>query len=129
MNYLSDEELENLINDIEKNELVTVPPDMSETVMKKLHDGKAKQDKKTEFRCYCFEIVVAMAASFLILFSLSALQKADVRMPEISTQKTYQTKEEYNADHKLPDREETIKKNSSSLFDMISDSINENGGN
>lgn len=59
--YLSDEELNELINEIEKNDLVMAPPEIKEKVLKKATDNKK------EFVMYCFRVLTSVAAAIAIL--------------------------------------------------------------
>ncbi len=90
-NYLSDEELENLIVDIEENDLVSAPPELLNQVLSVIEDSKQYiqntipfdvQRKKTiEFRKYCFQVITSVAAVivFIFLFPTSTqMQKSEL---------------------------------------------------
>lgn len=63
MEYLTDTELENMICQIEENELVKAPPDLSEHLLKVL-----EQEKIMEFRRYRFRVLTTAAAAILVVF-------------------------------------------------------------
>ena len=74
--YLSDEELELLIADVEQNDLVAAPPDMAEDIWNiictsDIADHKAvSKDKVREFRAYCFRVVGSVAAAVVLVFTV-----------------------------------------------------------
>lgn len=92
-NYLSEEELEKLISDVEEEKLLSAPPGILEGVLSSIGDS-GKNDssesirtetkdriteiqrppetvdftkKKTEFRRYCFRVISSMAAAIALL--------------------------------------------------------------
>lgn len=87
MEYLTDEELEQLIAHVESHELVAAPPDLMEMILeqtvkevdkKECHEEKALpiyRDKKKEYRRYCFQVITSMAAAVALVFLLPNLQK------------------------------------------------------
>lgn len=90
-NYMSDEELELLIADVEQNELVAAPPDMLEKILEHIEEDGASvpQDVKSgnnlrEFRKYCFKVCASVAAAVILIFAL----------PEISDNPTMQESEQ-----------------------------------
>ncbi len=80
--YLSDEELNFLISQVEDNELIVAPPDFAKSVLKKVEP----RSKKKEFTTYCFRVLASVAAAIVLLFI----------MPEITYTQTRQvpTKQE-----------------------------------
>lgn len=62
--YLSDEELTQLIYEIEKNELVMAPPDFTESVLESIKP----KNNKNEFTTYCFRVFASVAAAIVLLF-------------------------------------------------------------
>lgn len=62
LNYISDEELEQLIYQVEQDELVTAPPDLAKSIV-------AAACKK-EFYAYCFRVVTSVAAAVALVFLL-----------------------------------------------------------
>lgn len=101
--YLSDEELERLIADVEQNELVAAPPDLMEGILSGIETTTI-----LEFRRYCFRVLTSVAAAVAILFLLPGLGKVqfldmpagqqimvwETARPEIKTPAQYATKEE-----------------------------------
>lgn len=111
--YLSDEELEQLIGEVEQNELVTAPPELLGRIMAELETVQAKdcEDKQQsnasgnrikEFRGYCFRVLTSVAAAIAMVFLLPELWKT--QLPEVPVRKDtveagkYATKEEALAD-------------------------------
>jgi len=125
MNYLSDEELLNLIESVEKKDMIQAPPDLMGNVLGIIGDdciaaGKDNhknatedssdsdsighqityREKVAEYRRYTFRVVLAMAASLTICI-LS--QMADVRehLPYRQDSVTeYKTKQEVIEENK-----------------------------
>lgn len=70
LNYISDEELERLINQVEQEELVAAPPDLMESILE-----AAGKTKKKEFTAYCFRVITSVAAAVALVFLLPELTK------------------------------------------------------
>lgn len=98
LNYISDEELEKLICQVEQEELVAAPPDlmekilaaagMTETAVAKAEEHiteikrKPKQIRKKEFYAYCFRVVTSVAAAVALVFLLPQMtDRMDVVKP------------------------------------------------
>ncbi len=62
--YLSEEELNSLICEIEKDDLVAAPPDIKEKVLSRV------KNKKRDFTMYCFRVIASAAAAIVMLFAL-----------------------------------------------------------
>ncbi len=116
--YLTDEELEQLILDVEQKDLVAAPPDLVDDIMagidaaSGMHSGNGEgaeygrrpeqrggsEHKVKEFRDYCFRVLTSVAAAVAIVFLLPGL--ADSRhqdvpaRQEMVTPGKYATKEE-----------------------------------
>lgn len=86
LNYISDDELEQLICRVEQEELVTAPPDMMESILEAVEQeekaepqpvavsrGKNLAARKKEFRAYCFRVVTSVAAAIALVFLLPDL--------------------------------------------------------
>lgn len=119
LNYLSDEELELLIADVEQNELVMAPPDLLEEILEHIAeteidiepDGEAlKQSPKPtnnirEFRRYCFRICASVAAAVFLVFAMpAASDNMTTHVPEqkdFAMESKYATKEEALNDESL----------------------------
>lgn len=111
--YLSDEELEQLIGEVEQNELVTAPPELLDRIMAELEtvqesyyqekqQSTASKNRIKEFRGYCFRVLTSVAAAIVMVFLLPELSKT--QLPEMPIRKDmvesgkYATKEEALAD-------------------------------
>lgn len=76
LNYISDEELEQLICQVEQEELVTAPPDLMENILgaaglaPKIVEVKPETSKKKEFYAYCFRVITSVAAAVALTFLL-----------------------------------------------------------
>ncbi len=118
--YLSDEELELLIADVEQNELVVAPPDMLEEILELVRENetdtvavpdaeKNTGNRKTahsvktvtnirEFRRYCFKVCASVAAAVvlvLVLPTMSENSAGDMSEQErFIKESRYATKEE-----------------------------------
>lgn len=97
--YLSDEELEKLILDVEEEKLILAPPDLLENILSSVDDFEEKisfepsrieiedtiteiskppeiidfNQKKSEFRKYCFRVVSSMAAAIALLILIPGI--------------------------------------------------------
>lgn len=111
--YLSDEELEQLIADVEQNELVAAPPDLMENILAETEamyqsneqaseaESNAQEVNRNnvrEFRRYCFRVATSAAAAVAIVFTLPAFLNAHVpdapAGQDIFAPAKYATKEE-----------------------------------
>lgn len=106
--YLSDEELDQLIMSVEK-EIIPAPPDMMENLLAlveereiKTSDNQAEGDlneaateiekppqiidikrKRAEFRKYCFRVISSVAASIALLVAIPGVWEGDkTKIPE-----------------------------------------------
>lgn len=89
LNYISDDELEQLICQVEENELVTAPPDLMGSILEaagltvgpeELKEQpapviplKGYSAKKKEFYAYCFRVITSVAAAVALVFLLPEL--------------------------------------------------------
>ena len=81
--YLSDEELEKLIFQIEQDEIVLAPSGFMDEVLEKVGETKeekiipisSERNKKAEFQKYCIRVITSVAAAIAWVFL----------MPEIET--------------------------------------------
>ena len=71
LNYISDEELEQLIACVEQEELVAAPPDLAENVLATVVKGEVA--RKKEFYSYCFRVITSVAAAIALVFLLPEL--------------------------------------------------------
>ena len=78
--YLSDEELNALIREIERNDLVMAPPDIMEKVLTQT------KNKKRDFTMYCFRVAASAAAAIVMLFTLpGVLQNMSPKISDVVT--------------------------------------------
>ena len=82
VNYISDDELERLICQVEESELVTAPPDLMENILEaaELMDKPPAKvtavpaaSRKKEFYAYCFRVITSVAAAVALVFLLPDL--------------------------------------------------------
>lgn len=118
-NYISDEMLEQLILQVEQNELVTAPPDLTEKILQaaglgketsmellepekndafRMASAKSKATRKKEFYAYCFRVITSVAAAVALVFLLPELS--------VSGQRTDQMPERYKQE--VPGVEEVV---------------------
>lgn len=76
-NYISDDELEQLICQVEQEELVPAPPDLTERIfeaaglpVQKIMEVKPPAARKKEFFAYCFRVITSVAAAVALVFLL-----------------------------------------------------------
>ena len=125
--YPTDQELEQLIALTEQEELVQAPPELEERILRSLgisgaHQEalpesrrlyfpsgienkmsaipvKSKEERKTEFRRYCFRVLTSVVAAVLIVFTVpSLLDTVSLELrsrPAQTSEQNYPTKEEY----------------------------------
>ena len=118
--YLSDEELNAMICEIESGDLVMAPPDIKENVLRKV------ANKKKEFVTYCFRVVVSAAAAIVLMFLLPTNIDITVHDEKIPTKQEVLEKEALNSRgllEKILDNVEVLKNNNLSAVIM-----KENGG-
>lgn len=101
--YLSDEQLQKLIMEVEELELVTAPGDVLAGVLQKL-DGQRQESpcvttrkqqsggKVIEFRRYCIRVATSAVAAIALVFTLPGLSNAQkeenlTKPPIVSEQK------------------------------------------
>jgi len=88
LNYISDDELERLINQVEQEELVAAPPDLLDSILEAaglteeatplpapVTNEKNDSVKKKEFTAYCFRVITSVAAAVALVFLLPELTK------------------------------------------------------
>ena len=104
--YLTDEELEQLIADVEINDLVSAPPDLAEDICAEIERPPAKvvHNKKKEFQQYCFRVITSVAAAILLIFIMPKVSEMNLKFSEVMQETTgpekshvslrYATKEE-----------------------------------
>lgn len=90
LNYISDDELERLMLQVEQEELVAAPPDLLESILVAaglaqemeqetstpapiIAPVKSIHTKKKEFYAYCFRVITSVAAAVVMVFLLPEL--------------------------------------------------------
>lgn len=87
--YLSDEELKLLIAEVERNELVTAPPDLKQDIMNMISAETqvvnisadrliSGHNMQKEFYRYCFRVAVSVAAAVVLVFALPDAQRTGI---------------------------------------------------
>lgn len=110
MNYLTDDELEQLIADVEVNDLIAAPPGLYEEILTRVEDISKEEtlhiektvpitrNKKREYRRYCFQVITSMAAAIAIVFLLPVMREnQNLEVPKgqkIFGASVYETKQE-----------------------------------
>lgn len=89
--YLSDEELDLLIFEIEQSELVSTPPGFTDEILVRIEKQQeqenisllAKENKRIEFRRYCLRVITSVAAAVALAFFIPETEMAEARsIPE-----------------------------------------------
>jgi len=116
LNYISDEELEQLIYQVEQEELVTAPPDLEERILTtagfsgepetKIIAVKPVAARRKEFYAYCFRVVTSVAAAVALVFLLP--QMTDWMGEKVSSTQGYF--EKYVMTETIPVQAEVVKK-------------------
>lgn len=121
MDYMTDEELLALMEQVEQHELVSAPPGLAERVLQKIEQtdtgGKSGEQsgQRKHFRLYCCKVVVAMAASIVLLFALPSLSK-QLWVEEVPS------KETLLSEIPLKTKQEAMSESGKSLFEKIGES-------
>lgn len=109
LNYLSDEELERLMNQVEQEELVAAPPDLMERIL-----GAEQAAQKKEFYAYCFRVITSMAAAIALVFLLPELtERMNLNgMPSQGhSDKSMIMQEKSGSENAVPSRDEVLEGN------------------
>ena len=132
-NYISDEVLEQLINQVEQKELVAAPPDLMERILEavglegelpkesvqysepvetKVLPVNSRTARKKEFYGYCFRVITSVAAAVALVFLLPELMgqmEQNASSPEQSPVIRQQEVPSYEeVVDTVPDREEVV---------------------
>lgn len=109
--YLTDEELERLIADVEEHDLVSAPPELLKEILTKIEacaDTKTGMDangsagdmtvkksqavkengKKRDFQLYCFRVISSVAAAIMLLFTLPKVSETVLKTSEAVREET-----------------------------------------
>ncbi len=98
-NYLSEEELEALVADIEEHDLVQAPPDLLNQILYTIEESISfenntsllekdlfyiQRNKTREFRKYCIQVITSIAAAIVLVFLLpTSMQMQKSELPSI----------------------------------------------
>lgn len=135
--YLSDEELENLIDEIESSETISAPPDILTDILRLIHEPGKEQNPhispvpekkwfaelfrppekgtRQEFRIYCIRVAFCSAAVIALLFF-------SPRLPEFP-QKEVPPRSRILAAQKIRTREEVLRDRSPDISSEIEEKI------
>lgn len=104
--YLTDEELEALILEVEENELVSAPPDFMDVISEKIEGLQeigdlsckdivemqkkkelSRKRKQIEFHRYCIRVIASVAAAIAIVFALPNVELMKVPQENVLIRK------------------------------------------
>lgn len=131
--YLSEEELEALIADIEENDLVLAPKDLLTNILRTIDEEaqnmdlercaekendpasvsfKVQNNRVIEFRKYCIQVITSVAATIALVFLLPTsmqVQKAEIPSKDmIIAEQTVKTKADVLEHKKLAKLEDFL---------------------
>ncbi len=114
LEYLDDEELENLIRECE-SDLVQAPPELMDKVLSQVGGApitdiraiNTRDRKKKEYNRFKWQMVSGLAASFVLVVALHALMPM---MSHLLRQSEVPTKESILANYVVPTKDEVIAK-------------------
>ena len=102
--YLSDEELQKLISDVELNDMAEAPVDLQKKVLDEIsalsksgNIAKTKNQKIIEYRLYSLKVALAVAAAIAVMFivpCVSAENRYVPLMEKVVSQRDISLKEE-----------------------------------
>ncbi len=119
--YLSDEELQKLMADAERDTAVKAPDDLEEKVIARIESREKK--KTVEFARYCVRVAFGVAAAIALLCIVPNLPKATFMKPvaePVLIEKEIPTRDQVIGDRKIPTREEALAGvNEPSLIDEL----------
>ena len=125
-NYLSEEELETLIADIEEHDLVQAPPDLLNQILYTIEESEPYiipyvQRKKTiEFRKYCLQVITSVAAAIVLVFLLpTSIQIQKSELPSIPSKDMILAKQTVKAKSDVLDNNSREKTKIEDLFKNI----------
>ncbi len=111
MNYLTDDELEKLIADVEEREMLTCPSYIRQEVLGKTQ--VSMQKKKLQFYAYSFKVCAAAAAAIVLLFTIPVEPQMPAMMEDISVE------EEFSITEELSKRTNSICESLNTFSDML----------
>lgn len=133
--YLSEEQLQSLMAEVEEQELVQAPGDLLSGVLWKLEEAKPAEPlraerkaipkgKAMEFRRYCIRVVTSAAAAIALIFALPGLN--NLRREEAIARQAVMTRQKMKSPKELHEERRLMKKIGDSrlildgeLFDII----------
>ena len=83
-NYLSDAELHQLMEDVEKNTICKAPDYLKNQILKEAA-RQTRTNQKTSFLFFCAKIVTAAAASIALLFAMPKMTQSEEFLQKAST--------------------------------------------
>lgn len=111
MAYLTDTELENMVRELERDDLVPAPPDLQNQILEILDmEERRCREKVIAFKRYRFRVMTTVAAAVLVVLLLPRLEnlrqrERDFMKPmqkqEYVIQSRYETKEEALRDNRM----------------------------
>ena len=136
--YLSDEELNKLIADIETEGLAVAPESIEQKVISFVDKKEARRSsgrsKKAEYYTYCFKVFGAVAAAILLLIISPMIRdpidrfasredlihgEAVMSREDMIYQNADMSREEYLSQDKVADRDEFLKEYESDSIDKF----------
>ena len=113
LNYISDEELEQLILQVEQTELVEAPPYLMEEILEKLEFTEIRTVKtvaarKKEFYAYCFRVFASVAAAIALVFLLPELSGAGWQQASMAEGKRPEIPRWEEVSDAIPSREDVV---------------------
>lgn len=111
MGYLTDTELESMVRELERNDLVPAPPDLQNQILETLDmEERRCREKVIAFKRYRFRVMTTVAAAVLVVLLLPRLENLQQRerdfmkpmqKQEYVIQSRYETKEEALRDKRV----------------------------
>ena len=95
-NYLSDEEIMNLINDVEREGLMAAPEDVTKNVLSAIgSERKSAKPQKQIYYNYCLKVGLSIAASIAIMVGVTVQGLGSYDVPARNeVEKQVESKEE-----------------------------------
>ena len=111
--YLSDEELNKLIDEIEQEGETVAPYSIEETVLSYLDKKREKKTTKISYYVYCMKVSVSIAAAILMMVLLPYFKNNGTSLPskkDVMEQEASISKEELLSREVISSREEALNK-------------------
>ena len=115
--YLTDEELQKLMNEVEETDLVMAPPDIARKVLKKV------SNERRSFAGYCFRVLASVAACIVLLFVLPEISEEKLANESKSFEKNVPTRQEVMMTVEWKTKEEAL--DDRDMFTKIIEKIGE----